>query len=120
LAKNNFRRNDNLEITCVFDNNPELIGTTVDGFYIYGMDEFKTITEKNGVTVAISTVPSQHSQAAIDTIVEAGITAILNFAPDRVTVPKNVNMRYIDLTTELLTLIFFDSHYQNRPLVVTS
>ncbi|EOT29873.1 redox-sensing transcriptional repressor Rex [Enterococcus saccharolyticus subsp. saccharolyticus ATCC 43076] len=120
LANNNFRRNDNLEITCVFDNNPELIGQTIDGFHIYGMDEFKAVTEKNGVTVAISTVPSQYAQEAIDTIVEAGITAILNFAPDRVNVPKHVNMRYIDLTTELLTLIFFDSHYQNRPLVATS
>ena len=120
LARNNFRRNDNLKITCVFDNNPELIGNKVDGFMIYGMDELKAISEKNGVTVAISTVPSQYAQEAIDAIVAAGITAILNFAPDRVIVPKNINMRYIDLTTELLTLIFFDTHYQNRPLVATS
>ncbi|KAF1303775.1 redox-sensing transcriptional repressor Rex [Enterococcus saccharolyticus] len=120
LANNNFRRNENLKITCVFDNNPELIGKEIAGFMIHSMEEFKTVAEKNGVTVAISTVPSQHSQEAINTIVDAGITAIMNFAPDRVIVPKHVNMRYIDLTTELLTLIFFDNHYQKRPLVTIS
>lgn len=120
LANNNFRRNENLKITCVFDNNPELIGKEIAGFMIHSMNEFKAVAEKHGVTVAISTVPSQHSQEAINTIVDAGITAIMNFAPDRVIVPKHVNMRYIDLTTELLTLIFFDNHYQKRPLVTIS
>ena len=120
LLNNNFRRNDHLNITCVFDNNPELIGTCIEGFEVYPMERFKEIIEKEGVTVAISTVPSQYSQEAIDTIVDAGITAIMNFAPDRVVVPKQVNMRYIDLTTELLTLIYFDNHYKNRPLVASS
>lgn len=120
LANNNFRRNENLNITCVFDNNPELAGRKIDGYQIYDMSQFKEIIEKNGVTVAISTVPSRASQEAVDTIIDSGITAILNFSPDRVVVPKHINMRYIDLTTELLTLIFFDNHYQMRPLVATS
>ncbi len=119
LLKNNFRRNANLNINCVFDNNPELIGTAFDGFTIYGMDQFEKIAQENNVNVAITTVPSHSSQEAIDTIVDAGITAILNFAPDRVTVPSYVSIRYIDLTTELLTLIFFDNqHQQNIPTYV--
>ena len=78
------------------------------------MDELAEKVAENGLTVAITTVPSHHSQEAVDVIVESGITAILNFAPDRVTVPDEVNVRYIDLTTELLTLIFFDNqnHYK--------
>lgn len=119
LLKNNFRRNANLNINCVFDNNPELIGTVFDGFTIYGMDQFEKIAQENNVNVAITTVPSHSSQEAVDTIVDAGITAILNFAPDRVTVPSYVSIRYIDLTTELLTLIFFDNqHQQNIPTYV--
>ena len=114
LLKNNFRRNENLNITCVFDNDPSLIGTVFEGYYIHSMDELAEKVAENGLTVAITTVPSHHSQEAVDVIVESGITAILNFAPDRVTVPDEVNVRYIDLTTELLTLIFFDNqnHYK--------
>lgn len=111
LMKNNFRRNENLNIVCVFDNDPALIGTTIDDMPVYAMCELDKITRKEGLTVAISTVPSQYAQEAIDTIVAAGITAILNFAPDRVIVPENVNVQYIDLTTELQTLIYFDETF---------
>ena len=79
------------------------------------MDELKKVVQEHNITVAITTVPSHSSQEAVDVIVEGGITAILNFAPDRVIVPSNVNIRYIDLTTELLTLIFFDNEYHYRP-----
>lgn len=109
LANNNFRRNENLQIVCVFDNDPNLIGETISGYYVHGMDELKDVIEQEQITIAISTVPSQYSQVAIDQIVDAGITAILNFAPDRVKVPKRIHIQYIDLTTELQTLIFFDS-----------
>ena len=88
LKHNNFRRNENLNIVCVFE-----------------------IAKAKNVTVAISTVPSKYSQSAIDEIVKGNVTAILNFAPDRVTVPAYVNVQYIDLTTELQTLIYFDENY---------
>ncbi len=120
IAKNNFRSNENLSVVCVFDTDPDLIGKEVEGYYVHSMDELADVLHKKQVTVVISTVPSQYSQEAIDEIVAAGITAILNFASERVNIPKTVNMRYIDLTTELLTLIFFDHHYKEHPLVVTS
>lgn len=114
LANNNFRRNSNLNIIAIFDNNPDLIGKEVDGHLVYPMSDFQEKVTEMGITVAISTVPSQFSQIAVDQIVAAGITAILNFAPDRVDVPNDVHVQYIDLTTELQTLIFFDQNYQKK------
>lgn len=120
LANNNFRRNSNLNIVAVFDNNPDLVGKVIDGHEIYSMADFDTVAKDQCVTVAISTVPSQFSQEAVNVIVKAGITAILNFAPDRVDVPGNVHVQYIDLTTELQTLIFFDQTYQDKTAVANS
>lgn len=111
LKHNNFRRNANLNIVCVFDNDPAIVGKEIEGVMVYPMDRFSEIVEKEGIKVAISTVPSKYSQAAIDEIVKGGITAILNFAPDRVNVAPHVHMQYIDLTTELQTLIYFDENY---------
>lgn len=108
LLKNNFRRNENLNIVCVFDNDPAVIGKEIDGMTVQALTDFNEVVQEKGATVAISTVPSQYAQDAIDVVVESGITAILNFAPDRVTVPDNVHIQYIDLTTELQTLIYFD------------
>ncbi|STP28256.1 redox-sensing transcriptional repressor Rex [Enterococcus durans] len=111
LKHNNFRRNENLNIVCVFDNDPEIVGQVIDGEMIYPIDRFAEIAKEKNVTVAISTVPSKYSQSAIDHIVQGGVSAILNFAPDRVKVPEHVNIQYIDLTTELQTLIYFDEKY---------
>ena len=111
LRHNNFRRNDNLNIVCVFDNDPELIGREIDGLTIYPIERFAEVSKEMQVSVAITTVPSKYSQSAIDEIVKSEVTAILNFAPDRVVVPEHVNIQYIDLTTELQTLIYFDENY---------
>ncbi|MDH6365800.1 redox-sensing transcriptional repressor [Enterococcus sp. PF1-24] len=112
LLNNNFRRNENLNIVAIFDNNPELIGEEVDGLIVHDIKEFEEVVPSLDIKIAISTVPSQFSQQAIDKMVAGGITAILNFAPDRVVVPSHVTVQYIDLTTELQTLIYFDN-YQN-------
>ncbi|WP_038022835.1 redox-sensing transcriptional repressor Rex [Tetragenococcus muriaticus] len=120
LANNNFRRNQNLTIDCVFDTDPAIVGQTVGGFYVYSMADFEKVVREKNIKTAISTVPSEYAQEAIDIVVHSGITAILNFAPDRVEVPDSVSMRYIDLTTELLTLLFFDRNYKKPSLVATS
>ncbi|WP_086349772.1 redox-sensing transcriptional repressor Rex [Candidatus Enterococcus clewellii] len=111
LIRNNFRRNENLNIVCAFDSDEQIVGEQVNDICVQPMDQLRKMIEENGVTVAISTVPSKYAQKAIDEIVDAGITAILNFAPDRVTVPNHVNVQYIDLTTELQTLIYFDTAF---------
>lgn len=72
------------------------------------MDRLDDVLKKKKVTVAISTVPSHQSQAAVEKIVNNGVTAILSFAPDPIKVPEGVTVHYIDLTTELQTLIYFD------------
>lgn len=114
LAKNNFRRNDNLQIEAIFDINPAIIGTKINGICVQSMEDLPVIAKRLGITTAISTVPSQYSQEAVNEIVAAGITAILNFAPGRVKVPDTVKMQYIDLTTELQTLIYFDENFSSN------
>ncbi|SAM72703.1 redox-sensing transcriptional repressor Rex [Enterococcus faecium] len=108
LLNNNFRRNENLNIVCAFDNDPEKVGKEICGYRVYSIDEMNDVLAEEKITVAISTVPSQNAQGAIDRVVANGITAILNFAPDPLKVPDNVHIHYIDLTSELQTLIYFD------------
>ena len=76
LAKNNFRRNGNLNIVAVFDNNPELIHQEVEGFYVYSIEELAQVVLQENITVAITTVPSKFSQEVVNQIVDANITAI--------------------------------------------
>ncbi|MGY3766548.1 redox-sensing transcriptional repressor Rex [Vagococcus vulneris] len=116
LIKNNFRKNRNLNIVAAFDANPEIIGETINGVTTYSMEDIEAIVKKEGITTAIMTVPSDKAQIVIDQLVESGVTAVLNFAPRRLKVPHHVQVQYIDLTTELQTLIYYDENYNDADL----
>ena len=47
------------------------------------------------------------NEEVADVLVEAGIKGILSFSPVHLTVPKDVVVQYVDLTSELQTLLYF-------------
>jgi len=52
-------------------------------------------------------VPTDVAQAVCDQFVEAGVRAIVNFAPARLEVPATVRLRSVDLAIELEALAFY-------------
>jgi len=59
------------------------------------------------IKMTILTVPAQHAQAVVNTLVSSGIQAILNFSPVVLEVPKNVIVNNVDLAMELENLSYF-------------
>ncbi|MGX7025446.1 redox-sensing transcriptional repressor Rex [Vagococcus hydrophili] len=118
LINNNFRKNSNLNIVVAFDSDPELIGKTINDVKVEDIAKMSEMIKKESITTVIMTVPSSKAQQVIDEVVDAGVTAILNFAPKRLRVPHHVQVQYIDLTTELQTLIYYDENY-NHPDLTT-
>ena len=57
--------------------------------------------------LAIVAVPAESAQLVTETLVGAGIKAILNFAPGRIRAPKDVRFKSVDLSIELETLSFY-------------
>jgi redox-sensing transcriptional repressor len=57
--------------------------------------------------MAILAVPASVAQHVAERLVEAGVASILNFAPVRVTVPDEVPVRQVDLSTELQILSYY-------------
>ncbi len=95
--------NYGIHVIAAFDASPAKVGA-VGGKPVYPMDRLPDIIVRNGVKVAILTVPRAAAQAACDEIVNAGITAILNFAPVYLHVPEGVSVRYEDLAVSLAAL----------------
>lgn len=116
LVNNNFRRNTNLNIVAAFDANQEVIGTKINDIPVSCITKMSETLAREGITTIITTVPSNKAQEVVDQAIAAGVTAILNFAPKRVKVPHNVQVQYIDLTTELQTLIYYDENYNHTEL----
>jgi redox-sensing transcriptional repressor len=52
-------------------------------------------------------VPANHAQGVADQLVEAGIKAILNYAPITLNVPSDVHVQYIDPATHLQRMTYY-------------
>ena len=52
-------------------------------------------------------MPSAQAQEVAEALTAAGIKGILSFSPVHLTVPKDVIVQYVDLTSELQTLLYF-------------
>lgn len=111
LLKYNFTKSDNTQIVNAFDVNPDMIGQDISGVEIYHMNDLPDVKKKRDASIAILTVPAPAAQETAEQLVEAGITGILNFTPERLTVPETVRVHHIDLSVELQTLVYFLKNY---------
>ncbi len=92
-----------IDVVAAFDISPAQVGA-LRGKPIYPMERLKEIAERENVRLGILTVPGEAAQQACDAMVEAGITAILSFAPAYVRVPEGVTLRCEDLAATLASL----------------
>jgi redox-sensing transcriptional repressor len=53
------------------------------------------------------TVPGAVAQEIVDRLVAAGVKSILSFAPTTLSHPDDVDVRHVDLATELQVLAYF-------------
>jgi len=60
-----------------------------------------------GIRIGIVAVPAANAQSVFDALVEAGIKAILNYAPVAPQVPPNVKVRGIDPVLALQSMTYF-------------
>jgi len=100
-------RRPNLSIVAAFDVDPDLVGHRLHGCECHSTDVLTDVLHEHGVTVAIVAVPGPVAQTVADKLVAAGIRGILNFAPVRLSVPDDVFVEDLDVTTALETVAFY-------------
>lgn len=105
LRYGQFRR-QGFHIVAGFDVAPDKIGTSIDGVPIYRMERLPDLVAEEEVEIGILSVPAPDAQEVCERMVEAGIRAILNFAPITLETPEGVTVRYEDMAIELETLSY--------------
>ena len=93
-------------IAAIVDADPAKVGRTVDGLTILSLDELPRVVRSGGIHIGVVAVPAEAAQPVADRLVQAGVRAILNFAPARVKVPREVRLQNVDLSIELEHLSF--------------
>ena len=94
-------------IAVIIDDDPAKTGREVDSVPIVSSRDMARELKARSIQVAIVAVPVESAQAVTDQLVAAGIKAVLNFAPTRLRVGREVRLKNVDLSIELETLSFY-------------
>jgi redox-sensing transcriptional repressor len=98
---------EGFEVVAAFDAEPTRQRARDLGVRVLPMSKIKEFIREQQVKMAILTVPSPVAQEVANDLIEAGIMAILNFAPIILQVPDNVVVNNVDLAIELENLSYF-------------
>ncbi len=97
-------------VCSLFDVEPSLVGSRIQGLPIHHLDDFETVAAVDQPSIGVIATPAGSAQEVADRMVAAGVKSLLNFAPKVLTVPPTVLLRYVDLSIELQVMSFYLSH----------
>ena len=107
LAKYPAFNSGSFQVVAGFDSDPEKIGKRVGEVLIHPPEEVARVVRRSRATMAVLAVPGEAAPAGYTALAEAGITAILNFAPFVLPPQPQCRVKNVDLRTHLEELSFF-------------
>ncbi|HEU4889695.1 MAG TPA: redox-sensing transcriptional repressor Rex, partial [Thermoanaerobaculia bacterium] len=94
-------------LVAIVDTDPEKVGrSSRSGIPVLPWERLPEIVRRNHVDIGIVAVPAEGAQLVHDTLADAGIHAILNFAPMQMKHRPGVKVRSVDLRINLESLSF--------------
>jgi len=107
LARYNGLRQRGFDVVAVYDVDARRIGSSIGDLVVSDAASIEKDCQDELYDMAILAVPAGAAQSVTDRLVAAGISSVLNFAPVRVSVPDEVPVRQVDLSTELQILSYY-------------
>jgi redox-sensing transcriptional repressor len=104
-------------IKLIFDNDQRKIGSFHKGTEVHPVKNLRQMLNENNIEVVILAVPAQVAQGIIDEVIDAGVRAVLSFAPINLKVPSHVTLRTVNMAIEMEHLSF---HLTNENLYYTA
>ena len=96
-------------INAIFDTDPHLFGKTIghNKVMVQDVKDLAATISERGLQIGIIATPAEAAQAVARTMVDAGVKAILNYAPITITVPSSVRVQYIDPVVGLQRMTYY-------------
>ncbi len=94
-------------IAALIDSDPAKSGRASRlGIPVHALDRLQAIVRRDHVDIGIIAVPADGAQAVYDALADAGVKAVLNFAPVQLKLRPTVKVRSVDLRINLESLSF--------------
>jgi redox-sensing transcriptional repressor len=94
-------------VRLILDADPEKIGTKVGDLTVQDSKKMKELIQSHQIDIGIIAVSANAAQEVADQLVDAGVRAILNFAPVSIKAPENVQVKNENTAIEIEALSFF-------------
>lgn len=95
-------------VSAIFDRDPESLPEDIRSQHtILPMENLRDVIQGKGIRIAIVAVPAPAAEEVVEALVDAGVQAVLNFAPVKLEAPQGVKIRNVDLAVDLGVLSFF-------------
>ena len=107
LARYQGFANRGFRVAMIFDNDASKIGQKVGEFTIQDASKMVERIRSAKIKMAMMTVPASAAQEVADKLIQAGVKAILNYAPANINVPDSVHIQYIDPCTHLQRMTYY-------------
>ena len=95
-----------LEIAAAFDIDKRKVGKKINGLVVEDVALLRTLKDRR-INIGIIAVPGSVAQNVADDLIEVGVKAILNFAPQYIEVPRRVKVITIDIALYLARLPYY-------------
>ncbi|CAJ1314570.1 redox-sensing transcriptional repressor Rex [Paenibacillus sp. PK4536] len=107
LSNYNMYLKETMKIVAVFDSLEPKVGSMINTLVVQPIEELGATVKAKSIRIGIITVPNIEAQRVADQLIEAGIEAILNFAPIILKAPPHIRVHTADFTTDLLSLAYY-------------
>ncbi len=94
-------------IRAAVDINPNVIGKKFNTCVVQDIGKMKEIIEENQIQIAMLAVPAENAQETAEKLVEAGIKAILSYAPTTLSLPPEIRVEYTDPLISLQHMTYY-------------
>jgi len=102
------------QVAALFDKDLSRVGEiSRSGVFVYHIKDFNPIVVRENITMGVICVPAEEAQAVLDLIIDAGVTAVLNFAPVRLNAENGVKLKTMDLAISFESLSYFLARQEN-------
>jgi redox-sensing transcriptional repressor len=107
------------EIVALFDADQAKVGMrTRSGLAIQSMQNIGEAIASESIEIVIIAVPATAAEKVLDQVTEAGVRAVLNFAPAHLNPKPGVKVKNVDLTISLESLSYFLANPSDEALNV--
>ncbi len=101
------------EIVALFDADQMVVGSEIGWLRVSPIDDLEVVLGRTRANMGVLAVPASVAQELCDRMVASGITSILSFAPVVLQAPGHVQIRKVDMSTELQILAYHAQRAQD-------